>query len=220
LRDNLKLFVGYSDITTLLTWMVGNGIAVLHGPMVAKDFATGSADTASFLAAVSGAPLEWEFPAGSSVSALREGIAEGILYGGCLSLLVQSLGTPYEILTDDKLLFIEDVNVYPYQIDRMLMHLKLAGKLDRVRGIIFGQFAASDAAEGTSIRRAIMRVLDGFDIPIVAGIPSGHVDQPIAPNAGAPGTPNKGNLTLPMGVQARLSATGTVTLRCDAATAR
>ena len=73
------------------------------------------------------------------MEALATGDAKGILYGGCLSVSVASLGTPYEIQTDDKLLFVEDIGAKPYQVDRMLMQLKLAGKLRRVRGIVFGE---------------------------------------------------------------------------------
>ena len=75
----------------------------------------------------------------SGVSGLVDGTAEGILYGGCLSILVASLGTPYEISTAGTILFLEDVAAKPYQIDRMLMQLKLAGKFNDVRGIIFGE---------------------------------------------------------------------------------
>ena len=85
--------------------------------------------------------MAWELNFGkhSGVIGFVEGAAEGILYGGCLSILVASFGTPYEIKTAGTILFLEDVAAKPYQIDRMLMQLKLAGKLDGVRGIIFGE---------------------------------------------------------------------------------
>jgi muramoyltetrapeptide carboxypeptidase len=78
---------------------------------------------------------EWEIAEGSGAKPMVAGEAEGILYGGCLSMLVASLGTPYEIQTAGTILFIEDLAAKPYQIDRMLMQLKLAGKLKDVRGM-------------------------------------------------------------------------------------
>ena len=82
---------------------------------------------------------EWALELDSDVKSLVEGSAEGILYGGCLSILVASLGTPYEIRTAGTILFLEDIAAKPFQIDRMLMQLKLAGKLADVQGIIFGE---------------------------------------------------------------------------------
>lgn len=203
-RANPKLLIGYSDVTTLLTWIVDHGMVGVHGPMVAKDFACGCADLDSFVKVTGGLPLELSFGSEAGVTALREGSAEGVLYGGCLSLLVQSLGTAYEIQTQGKLLFLEDINVHAFQVDRMLMHLRLAGKLDSVRGFVFGQFRGGDAEGNSCLRDAILRVLDGLDVPIVFGVPSGHVDE--------------GNITLPMGVRASLRAAGSVALECDVAT--
>ena len=109
--------------------------------MVAKDWAhADGVDFASWQAALTGsAPWELNLGAGSGVNGLVEGAAEGILYGGCLSILVASLGTPYEIETAGTILFLEDVAAKPFQIDRMLMQLKLAGKFKGVRGIVFGE---------------------------------------------------------------------------------
>ena len=204
LRAHPKIFVGFSDVTTLLTWLVDRGMVAIHGPMVMRGFADDSADVESFRAVVGGLPLSLTFVAGSGVSVLRQGSAKGVLYGGCLSLLAESLGTAYEVQPRGKLLFIEDVNVHAYQVDRMLTHLRMAGKLDSVRGFLFGQFAGCDEPGGDyTLREAILRALDGLDVPIVAGIPSGHVDR--------------GNLTLPMGVPGRLRAEDSVELNCNAA---
>ena len=95
-------------------------------------------DPASWERALNGSS-EWDSGPGFRREALVEGSAEGILYGGCLSILVASLGTPYEIRTAGTILFIEDIAAKPYQIDRMLMQLKLAGKLAEVQGIVFGE---------------------------------------------------------------------------------
>jgi muramoyltetrapeptide carboxypeptidase len=188
-----KIFVGYSDITSLLTWLVDNGMVAFHGPMVTKDFAhVGGWDEDVWEAVMEGQGCVMEFGPGSAVEALATGEAKGILYGGCLSILVASLGTPYEIQTDNKLLFIEDIGAKPYQVDRMLMQLRLAGKLRPVRGIVFGEMldCAQPGGQDYTLKEVIMRVLEGLDIPIIFGFPSGHV--------------RAGNVVLPFGVPAAL----------------
>jgi muramoyltetrapeptide carboxypeptidase len=121
------------------------------------------------------------------------GQAEGKLYGGCLSMLVASLGTPYEIRTEDAILFVEDVASKPYQIDRMLMQLKLAGKLAAVRGIVFGVMrdCAAPAGAGYDLCQVLHSVVADLGIPVAFGLNSGHVDS--------------NNLTLPLGIRATLS---------------
>ena len=134
IKSHPKIFVGYSDLTTLLTYLFDvAGLVTFHGPMAAKDWAhEDGVDLASWQAALAGtAAWELNLSAGSGARGLVDGTAEGVLYGGCLSILVASLGTPYEIRTEGTILFLEDVATKPYQIDRMLMQLKLAGKLDR-----------------------------------------------------------------------------------------
>ncbi len=188
-----KVFVGYSDNTSLLLALDCAGIVTFHGPMVASDFATGRADESSFLAALSGAPLDVAFSLGSStVQPLALGEAHAPITGGCLSVVVASLGTPWEIETFGKILFLEDVNEKPYRIDRMLMHLLLAGKFDGVRGIIFGVMLGCSpaSAEEETLPQMIRRILGGLGVPIVIGFPSGHVES--------------GNITLPFGVPAVL----------------
>ena len=142
IKAHPKIFVGYSDLTTLLTYFSdAAGLVTFHGPMVAKDWAhDDGVDLASWQAALSGtASWKLNLRPGSGVNGLVEGSAEGTLYGGCLSLLVASLGTPYEVRTEGTILFLEDVAAKPFQIDRMLMQLKLAGKLKALRGIVFGE---------------------------------------------------------------------------------
>lgn len=190
-----KIFVGYSDLTALLTWFSdATGLVTFHGPMVVKDFNhADGVDIASWQAAMN-ACSQWELALGQEphVNALVEGAAEGTLYGGCLSILVASLGTPYEIHTDDTLLFLEDIAAKPYQIDRMLMQLRLAGKLEHVRGIIFGEMldCIQHKDQGYTLEEVVLRVVGDLGIPIAFGLRSGHV--------------SKGNITLPIGVRARL----------------
>ncbi len=189
-----KIFVGYSDITTLLTWFHDEaGLITFHGPMVAKDWShENGVDLPSWQAAVSG-KTPWDVPLNPGVSGLANGEAEGVLYGGCLSILVASLGTPYEIKTAGTILFLEDLAAKPYQIDRMLMQLKLAGKLDDVRGIVFGEMldCVQTANQGYTLQEVVTRIVGDLRIPIVFGVRSGHVST--------------GNITLPFGVRASLS---------------
>jgi len=127
---------------------------------------------------------------------LVEGAAEGILYGGCLSILVASLGTPYEIRTDGTILFLEDFAEKPYQIDRMLMQLKLAGKLDGVRGIVFGEMrdCVQTANQDYTLEEVVLRIVSPLGVPVAYGLRSGHVTA--------------GNITLPIGVRAGLTVRG------------
>jgi muramoyltetrapeptide carboxypeptidase len=190
-----KILLGCSDITTLLTAITDRtGLVTFHGPMVAKDLALGSFDTSSWNNSLQGAS-NWSVPT-SGVEVLRPGRAQGRLYGGCLSMLVASLGTGYEVQTEGSILFIEDIAEKPYRIDRMLMQLRLAGKLKGVRGFVFGEMLDCAPAPGETytLQQVIMRVLASYNVPIVYGLKSGHVSS--------------GNLTLPIGVQAELSADG------------
>src|SRR5579863_6445671 len=195
IRSHPKIFVGYSDITSLLThFLDATGMAVFHGPMAAKDWAhTSGVDLLSWQSALSDCAA-WDTPLNPGVSALAIGEAEGILYGGCLSILVASLGTPYEIKTDGTILFLEDLAAKPYQIDRMLMQLKLAGKLSKVRGIVFGEMldCVQSAKQDYTLQEVVTRVVGDLGIPVVYGVRSGHVTS--------------GNITLPFGVRAKLTA--------------
>jgi muramoyltetrapeptide carboxypeptidase len=194
-----KIFMGYSDLTTLLTRICDAGMVTFHGPMVAKDFAKGDGvDLESWQSAVGGAQnCRIPFGAESGVKSLVQGWAEGVLYGGCLSMLVASLGTPYEIRTNGTILFIEDVGTKPYQIDRMLMHLKLAGKLDGVRGFIFGEMldCVQGPNQGHTLEEVIMRIIGDRRVPVAYGVRSGHV--------------SRANITLPIGVSVLLKVGGT-----------
>jgi muramoyltetrapeptide carboxypeptidase len=192
LRRNRKPFIGYSDHTAIATWMLDQaGVPVLHGPMVAADFSHGDGvDLLSFAAALGGEA--YRLSGESGVRALQPGTARGVLYGGCLSLLTASLGTRFAAQTEGKLLFLEDLAEKPYQIDRMLRQMKLAGKLEGVTGIIFGEMldCASPGSPADLTERVILTVLEWFSGPIAYGLRSGHV--------------SRGNVTLPFGVEAEL----------------
>jgi muramoyltetrapeptide carboxypeptidase len=156
-----------------------------------------------------GGAAEWEIAEGSGAKALVGGEVEGILYGGCLSLLIAALGTPYDIDTAGTILFMEDIAAKPFQIDRMLMQLKLAGKLKNVRGIIFGEMldCRQSPTQEYTLEEVVLRVLEDLRIPVAFGLRSGHV--------------SRANITLPFGVRARLEVGNQVSLNIlESATTR
>lgn len=189
-----KPFVGYSDVSSLMTYLRDSiGLVTFHGPMVAKDFATqDGVEHGSWAAALTGSDNNFNYLADSSIQPLVHGSAEGVLCGGCLSMLAASLGTPYEIRTEGTVVFIEDVATKPYQIDRMLMQLKLAGKFAGLRGIIFGEMldCVQPGNQPYTLQEVIMRIVGDLGIPVAYGLRSGHV--------------SRSNITLPIGVRARL----------------
>jgi muramoyltetrapeptide carboxypeptidase len=200
-RGNFKIFCGCSDVTTLLTYLCdAAGMVTFHGPMLNIDVRPDGVDEPSWSASMmSGEPYTREFAA-DEVQTLVPGAAEGMLYGGCLSLLCASLGTPYEIETSSTILFIEDVAEPAFRIDRMLMQLKLAGKLESVRGIIFGEMLKCGPRESGDyiLQQVVQRVVGDLGVPVAYGLKSGHVSRT--------------NFTLPLGIRATLNAGHTVSL--------
>ena len=207
IRANPKIFAGCSDVTTLLTYLYDRtGLVTFHAPMVAGDFSRPNGiDVDAWSAAVSSGKGCLRTFSHDEVQPLVEGSAAGTLYGGCLSLLCASLGTPYEIHTEGSILFLEDRGEKPYQIDRMLMQLRLAGKFEGVAGIIFGEMldcGQQDAADRT-LHDLVVRILGELGVPIAFGLKSGHVSGK--------------SFTLPFGVSATLSVRESVALKIDAA---
>jgi muramoyltetrapeptide carboxypeptidase len=199
-----KPFFAYSDLTGVQLHLLDElGLPAFHGPMLAADsYLPDGIHLDSFRAALSGEPYSVSSAEGLRVlkpAAAQEKV-QGTLYGGCLSILVSLLGTPWEPATENKLLFLEDTGVKPYQIDRMLWQLRAAGKLAGVCGIIFGEMVdcISPGAAPDLIDRAILNALDGLDIPIVIGLRSGHVSRQ--------------NVTLTFGVAAELTLADEPTL--------
>jgi muramoyltetrapeptide carboxypeptidase len=192
IADHPKPFFAYSDMTSLQLWLLDKlGLPAFHGPMVAADFyLEDGVHIESLHAALGGRP--YSLGSAEGMRTLRGGSARGTLYGGCLSILVSLLGTPWEPATENKLLFIEDVGAKPYQIDRMLWQLRQAGKLNDVRGIIFGEMlnCTSPGAPENLLEDAILSALNGIDVPIASGLRSGHVSHQ--------------NVTLTFGIEAEL----------------
>jgi muramoyltetrapeptide carboxypeptidase len=192
IRSNPKIINGESDITTLLTFLDRSGVAGFHGPMVATSIRQGATayDKRLLLDILGGETVR--FPL-DHTAVLRTGAGEGRLTGGCLSQVVATLGTSYEIDTSDSILVLEDVDEKPYRIDRMLTQLKHAGKLESVRGIVFGEMlnCVQHVNQGYSLEEGIMDVLAETDFPVLYGFPTGHTSH--------------ANLLVPFGVQARLT---------------
>jgi len=195
IRKNPKIFLGCSDVSVILNYITfKTGLITFHGPMVASlRFTQGPTKLTEefFIKALISKELIGEIKC-SELKVLKKGNGEGKLIGGCLSLLVTTLGTPYEIDSKDKILFLEDIGEQPYRIERMLTHLKMAGKLQGIRGIIFGNMEGCQPKDDQSfsLEDVILDVLAEIDVPILFGFPSGHSHD---------------NLTIPFGVSARIN---------------
>ena len=196
IRANPKVFVSYSDHTSLHCWLHNKAnLVTFYGPMAAADFSRDDGvDIASWNHNFRG-DSSWFLGTADGLRVLRPGFAEGQLTGGCISIFAEALGTPYAPRIDrGSVLFLEDIGTKPYQWDRMLLHLRYSGLLERVTGIVFGdmrQCVASD--EFDFLDRAILHALRDFDGPIAIGLRSGHVSG--------------SNITLPLGVSASLDLT-------------
>ena len=196
MRAHPKLFMGYSDLTSLLGYLDACcGLATLHGPVVCGDLRRefSAAARRQLLGVLTGdlAAMQPPDACQDGLTVLREGDAEGRLLGGCLSVFACAVGTPYQPSTQGAILFLEDKGERLYAIDRLLTTLKLSGLLQGVRGLVFGCFerVAADAHLPYDAKDIIVDVLGDLGIPILYGFPSGHCPQP---------------LTLPFGVGAAI----------------
>ena len=194
LRNNAKPFIGYSDITALhLAISRYAGFVTFHGPMLNADLLGDKQKPteSSFFNMLRGqvkAGSVLAHPVAYPLTAIEPGVAHGRLLGGNLSLIAATMGTPYEIDAEGVILFIEDINEPLYRIDRLLTHLRLAGTLHKVRGVLVGDVAGVDTV---SLERLLKQTFAPLRIPVLAGWRSGHCDP---------------NLTLPMGALVRLDA--------------
>ena len=195
-RANPKAFCGYSDHTSIHIWLAREcGLVTFYAPMVAADFGrTDGVDLDSWQHVLGGDAV-WTLGAQDGLRVLRAGTAEGVLEGGCLSITAESLGTPYAMLPASadapRILFLEDIGERPYKWDRMLLHLRYAGMLEHVSGIVFGDMEQCvTEQEQNLLEGAILHALKDFEGPIAIGLRSGHVDTP--------------NVTVPLGVRVRL----------------
>jgi len=194
IRDHPKIFLGYSDATCLLTFLLQRArLVCFHGPVV-NEMGTLSDVTRDWLLRLltKGEPLG-PIPAGD-MRWIRTGVARAPIVGGNLSLLCSTLGTPWELETAGRILFLEDRGEKPYRVDRMLVQLRQAGKLTSIAGLLFGEFQGSRTGKQESQQREAMHeVLEGntkdLGVPVAYGLPAGHGED---------------NVSLPFGVPAEI----------------
>jgi len=204
IRRNPKILLGYSDITGLhLAISKKSGLVTFHGPNMLGSLPPRTLESlrkALFVAEPIGEvtnpeetdPLNAEFP----LRTVAPGVARGRLVGGNLTLIAHTMGTPYEIDTTDRILLLEDTGEAPYRIDRMLVQLRLAGKLQAAAGIVFG--ACTDCGPSRSsfeislsLSDVLQELLGSLGKPVLAGILFGHTKE---------------KAIIPIGVEAELDA--------------
>ena len=189
IKSNPKLFLGFSDITALHTaFQAICKMTTIHGPMPTDDwrimdgYSLESLKSNLFSAAPSGLISN---PPTEKIETICSGKAEGILVGGNLSLLTATLGTPYEVDTKNKILFIEEVEERPYRIDRMLTSLALADKFSDCAGIIFGTWSDCEetiypADRSLQLDQIFHEIIDQYKKPAVNNLRAGHVSPQIS----------------------------------------
>ena len=199
-----KALLGFSDLTSvqIFLWQRCRWVT-FYGPMVAAGLAAGAGasngyDEESLRSAINAVHAGWKISLRGE--ALIDGETEGRLLGGAMTLVEATFGTPWELDTRDAILVLEDRGMKPYQVDRVLMHFKQAGKLDDVKGIVLGDFPECEppVTGSPTVRDVCARILAPLGMPVVFGAPIGHTTRPM--------------LTIPLGVNARLRAAGDGTL--------
>ena len=190
-RLNPKIFVGYSDITALHLWLMRRaGLRVWHGPTVDDLIPSTRDPTMSSLLASMTNPRPTTRIGRDIARVVRSGRATGRLVGGNLSLVQQTIGTPYEIDTRDAILFLEETRDPMSYVDERLVHLRAGGLLRDVRGIVLGQFSL-DRSEEEEFENFLLDLVSDLGVPILTDFPAGH-EVP--------------NLTLPLGTEVELVA--------------
>jgi muramoyltetrapeptide carboxypeptidase len=195
-----RIILGYSDLTSLQAYLWKRYAWVgFYGPMLAAGLDGGAGapkgyDKESLRTALGKTDGGWTLKLRSE--ALVGGEAVGRIVGGCMTLVETTLGTPWELDTRGSILLLEDRGMKPWQVDRSLMHLKQAGKFDGVQGIVLGEFPECDApgSGSATVRDVCVRILGALHVPMAFGAAVGHTMRPM--------------LTVPLGVRARLRASG------------
>lgn len=190
----VKAFIGYSDNTSLLTWLtLACGMVTFHGPMIEGRLARGDAgyDRDTFLRCLT-RPAPVGCITHANVEVVRDGAASGMLIGGTMTQLAGTLGTPYAFDPPEGcILFLDEIGERPYRVDRLFTQLRQAGIIARASALVFNELPGCDEPVGTPrIRHTIDRLTEDFAGPVLFGLPSGHT--------------NGAMLTLPFGVNARI----------------
>ena len=203
-ESNPKPFVGYSDITALHLWLMRCAhLRVFHGPTVDDLIPSARDPTMSSLLSALTAPRPSSRIGRDIARSAKPGRATGRLVGGNLSLVQQSIGTPYEIDVRDAVLFLEETRDPMSVVDERLVHLRAAGLLAQVRGIVFGQLSL-DRSEEDEFEDFVLDLVSDLDVPVLMDFPAGH-EVP--------------NLTIPLGTEVELvveESTGWIVYREDA----
>lgn len=198
MREARKPFVGYSDLTAMLTYLTMNcGMVAFHGPMLDGRLGRGAEgyDRDSFEKALCrGEPMGELTPRG--LETMTRGEARGMLLGGTLTQVLASLGTPYAFRPPEGfVLFLDEVGERPYRLDRMVLQLQQTGLLAKASAVVIGELPRCDEPSGTPTARSVMANLFGdFPGPVLFNFPSGHTTRPA--------------VTLPFGVMCRVIADG------------
>ena len=192
---NPKIFMGYSDVTCLLLFLLDRcRFVCFHGPFV-NEMGSLSALTESCLLRILTRPESFGPLPLSGSTWIRTGVTRGTLVGGNLSTLCSTLGTPWEVKTEGRILFLEDRGEKPYRIDRMLVQLRQAGKLSSVAGLLFGDMLPGNDAQGRAadkdrMNEVLFENTKDLGVPVLSGLPVGHGED---------------NIPLPLGVLAELN---------------
>ena len=201
IRKHPKILIGFSDLTVLLNSIhKKTGLVTFHGPVITTLASIDKKSHTNFFNVLTGKSPGVIKP--SRVKVINGSKANGILLGGNLTTLAHMVGTPYEVPWTDIILFIEDIGESPYRLDRLLTHLSMAKRLQKIKGLILGTFTDEAKKESSILRKTvherITEIFKGIDIPIWANFPTGH---------------GRRNLTLPIGVEVKMdSSAGTVTV--------
>ena len=190
IREGRKLLVGFSDITAIHAAWWRAGVRSIHGTMVAGIAKLSDAQFERWVAAVEGGG-QWQL---RGLEALGTGTASGPLAGGNLAVLTALIGTPFAPRLDGAILFLEDVGEPPYRVDRMLTTLLQSQALVGIKGVVIGAFTNADVgAYGRTVAEVIEERLGSLGVPILMGVPAGHIDD---------------NLELPLGAPVYMDAAG------------
>ena len=207
LADELKsekIVLGFSDLSSLqiFLWQRRQWVT-FYGPMLTAGLDGGAGkpggyDEQSLRDAIGQADHGWNIALQGET--LAPGTTQGVVLGGAMTMVEATFGTPWELDTRGSILLLEDRAMKPYQVDRVLMHFKQAGKLEQVKGVVLGDFPDCEppVAGSPTVRDVCSRILGPLGVPIVFGAPVGHTKRPM--------------LTIPLGVQAQLVAKGEGTL--------
>ena len=182
-----KVFMGYSDITSIHSYIASHwNWVTYYGPMVAVEFGredfVGSFTEKNMKIFLEENPSEFKLPElpYMKMESLVDGKAEGELIGGCLSILVPTLGTRYEPDFQDKILFWEEIGESQYKIDRMILHMANAGVFDKVKGVIIGENIDCETdSYDLTLKELLLELLRPYNIPVILNAPFGHGDDKI-----------------------------------------